>query len=217
MIEDKWEPTDDDIQWTQEHIERMAIGDTWGIADAVIRKDSDTELVITKASPASVMPLQRIEKVCKKIGIELIADEAELIHDPQEAAQKSAEEWTCPTSGIPLVNFDLHEPEWLLLDDAQEAWRVLIKTRDDEGVQHQVEVSPMDYHLLAGDQLFFSWKGDTVMERHEIIDIVDEGGLLTKMTDGSVYVMPSEYMGEIIPPHLRGLIFYDNSIKAEEE
>jgi hypothetical protein len=217
MIEDDWEPEQKDIEWTKQHVEQMSIGDTWGVADAVMRKVSDSMLMVVNASPNSIMSLQRIDKVLQKFDVVLDASQAELIQDPQAAAQESAQEWTCPTSGIPLVNFDLDEPEWILLDDKQESWRVIIKTTDDESVEYQVEVSPMDYHLLAGDELFFSWKGDSVMERHEIIEVVDEGVLLTKMSEGSVYVMPSEYMGEVIPPHLRGLIFHDNSMNSEEE
>ena len=32
MIEDKWEPTEEDLEWTKEHYERMQVGDTWGVA-----------------------------------------------------------------------------------------------------------------------------------------------------------------------------------------
>ena len=113
MIEDNWKPTQDDIDWTKEHYTRMQVGDTWGVADAVLRKDEDNTLTILQASPASLLPLERIKKVCEEIDVELISDGAEMIHDAQAAAQQAAQEWTCPKSGVPIVNFDLDNAEWV--------------------------------------------------------------------------------------------------------
>tara|TARA_R110002012_G_scaffold33393_2_gene97843 strand:- start:50047 stop:50727 length:681 start_codon:yes stop_codon:yes gene_type:complete len=226
MIEDDWQPAQEDIEWTEEHFKQMSIGDTWGVADAVLRKDGDTKFSVVKASPNSIMSLQRIGKVCEKIGVELDASQAELIHDSQAAAQAAAEEWTSPKTGVPLVNFDLENAEWInipavdpnILDeplaDDMEVWRVLIK-HHDEGDIDEVELSPMDYHLLAGDQLFFSWNGMRVIERHEIIVMADTDLLLSKLIENEVFVMPTEYLGEKIPPHLRGLIF--TNVITEEE
>ena len=86
MIADDWIPQEEDINWTREHYEKMSMGDTWGVADAVLRKDEDNILTVLKASPASLLPLERIKKVCDLIGIDLVADNAELIQDPQAAA-----------------------------------------------------------------------------------------------------------------------------------
>jgi len=215
MIADDWKPQEEDINWTREHYEKMSIGDTWGVADAVLRKDEDNILTVLKASPASLLPLERIKKVCEIIGVELVADNAELIQDPQAAAQAAAEEWTSPNTGIPLVNFDLESAEWMLLDPDEESWRVAIR-HHDEGDTDEVALSPMDYHLLAGDELFFTWDNMRVLERHEIIDMADGGTIMRALEDNTVIIMPSVWKEKPVPPHLRGLIFNTKGIEEEE-
>lgn len=215
MITDNWIPAQDDIEWTREHYEKMSMGDTWGVADAVLRKDEDNILTVLNASPASLLPLERIKKVCELIGVTMIADDAELIQDPQAAAQAAAEEWTSPNTGIPLVNFDLENAEWVLMDPDEEAWRVAIR-HHDEGDTDEVALSPMDYHLLAGDDLFFTWDKMQVLERHEIIDMADEGNILSALENNTVVIMPSVWNEKPVPPHLRGLIFHTKGIEEEE-
>jgi hypothetical protein len=56
-----------------------------------------------------------------------------------------------------------------------------------------------------------------VLERHEIIRLADEDTLLSKLKNEEVFVMPTNYGGELIPPHLRGLIFVIPSVGDEEE
>lgn len=206
MIEDNWEPTEEDISWTKDHYERMQVGDTWGIADAVIMKHEDG-LRITKATPSSILPLERIGKVCVELGITLSAEGVEVVEDPMQAAQDTAKDWVHEESGVPLVDFDLEEAEWHETDNGE--WRVLVKHEDDEQ-----ELAPMDFHLIAGDELFFSWDGMTVLERGEIIEIADSGTLINKLADESVVIMPSNWNGRSVPPHLRGLIF---NVKGDEE
>ena len=224
MIQDDWKPTQDDIDWTKEQYARMQIGDTWGVADAVLRKDEDNVLTILQASPASLLPLERIKTVCEEIGVHLNSEGAEMVHDAQAAAQQAAQEWTCPESGIPVVNFDLEKPEWICIDEEQESWRVVVRHETDEGKTHEVQLSPMDYNLVAGDELFFSWNGMRVLERHQIIEMADEMTLLDSLTKGEVFIMPTELttfetehsITQLIPPHLRGLIF-SASVRDEEE
>jgi hypothetical protein len=214
MITDDWQPKEEDIEWTREQLERMQVGDTWGVADAMLRKDEDNILTVVQATPASLLPLERISKVCKEVGYEFNADEAQIIHDPQAAAQAAAEEWTSPNTGIPLVNFDLENAEWVLLDEGEEAWRVTIRHHDESDTD-EVVLSPMDYHLLAGDELFFTWDGMQVLERHEIIELADEGSIMRSLEDNTVVIMPTVWKEKTVPPHLRGLIFKTN--RDEEE
>jgi len=214
MIQDDWKPTDEDLEWTKEHFERMQIGDTWGVADAVLKKVSDNHLNVESATPSSMMPLERIGKVCVELDIDFTAADAEIVHDPQEAAQKAALEWT-HESGIPVSNFDMENAEWVCLDE-DESWRVIVRHEsDDPDKPHEVALAPMDYHLLAGDELFFSWKGMLVLEREEIIGMTDDGSLMRSLETGDVIVMPTTWNHELVPPHLRGLIF--NTVRDEEE
>ena len=217
MIEDDWKPTQDDIDWTKEQYARMQIGDTWGVADAVLRKDEDNVLTILQASPASLLPLERIKTVCELIDIKLNSEGAQMVHDAQAAAQQAAQEWTHPESGIPIVNFDLEKPEWICIEEGEEAWRVIVRHESDDGEMHEVQLSPMDYNLVAGDELFFTWDGMRVLERHEIIELADTGELLTSITEQSVSIMPTVWKGTLVPPHLRGLIFKTDRVREEEE
>lgn len=207
MIEDNWEPTTEDIEWTKDHYERMQVGDTWGIADAVLLKEEDG-FRVTKATPSSILPLERIGKVCIEIGITLSADGVEVVEDPMQAAQDTAQDWVHEESGVPLVNFDLDGAEWHETDKGE--WRVLVKHEGDEQ-----ELAPMDFHLIAGDELFFSWDGMNVLERAEIIDIADAGTLMKGLEEQSIIIMPSNWNGRPVPPHLRGLIF--KARRDEEE
>ena len=208
MIEDKWEPTEEDLEWTKEHYERMQVGDTWGVADAVIRKDEDGFVVI-KATPQSILPLERIAKVCHALDINLTAEEAEMVDDSMQAAQEAAQSWAHEESGALLVNFELEDPTWFETDEGE--WRVLIK--HDDG--YEQILSPMDYHLLAGDDLFFTWKGMQVMERETLIDMADDTTFVDALKNGDILLMPSEWRGDVIPPHLRGLMF--RTSRDEEE
>lgn len=215
MIQEEWEPTEDDIGWTKDHFARMQVGDTWGVADAVIKKESETHLNVVSASPSSLLPLERIGKVCVALDIEFTAADAEIIHDPQGAAQEAAQEWEY--EGIPLTNFDLENAEWILVDDTNETWGVVIRHEsDDPDKPHEVTMAPMDYHLIAGDELFFSWKGMPVLEREEIITLADDRMFQRALFIERIVIMTThDEDGDLVPPHLRGLIF--KAVRDEEE
>ena len=215
MIEDNWEPAEEDVDWTRSQLERMSIGDTWGVADAVLIKENDNTLRESKASPASFLPLQRIKKVLESFDAVLITEDAELIHDPEKAAQDAAKEWTCPDTEIPIVNFDLEGAEWTHLDQ-DNGWRVIVYHRQEDVKDEGVALSPMDYHLVAGDELFFSWKGMRVLEREEIIALADSGAFDEPLNRESLFIMGTFHDGETIPPHLRGLIFVKTNRDEEE-
>jgi hypothetical protein len=215
MIQDNWNPSEEDLEWTREHFNRMQVGDTWGVADAVLKKVSDNHLNVESATPSSMMPLERIGKVCVALDIDFTAADAEIVHDPQEAAQKAALEWT-HESGIPVSNFDMENAEWVCLDE-DESWRVIVRHEsDDPDKPHEVALAPMDYHLLAGDELFFSWKGMLVLEREEIIQIADDRMFQGALEDEQILIMTThDEDGDLVPPHLRGLIF--KTVRDEEE
>jgi len=216
MIEDEWTPSDDDTEWMKNHLAQMQVGDTWGVADAILRKDIDNVLTVTQASPASILPLERIRKVCAQIGYKLITDGAKVIHDPQAAAQESAQEWACTHKDCEerIVNFDLENAVWNQLDD-DFSWRVMVTHETPEGDTHEVALSPMDYNLVAGDELFFTWDGMRVLEREEIIEMADNDTLMANLGAGFLIIMPTRHEGVVVPPHLRGLIFYKH--RDEEE
>jgi hypothetical protein len=218
MIEDNWIPTDEDIKWTKQTIEQMSIGDTWGVADSILRKESEDHYDVLKASPASILPLQRIGKVLAELDIELTASNAEIVEDAQAAAQQSAQEWSCTQCDELIANFSLELGKWVLLDDDEhESWRVAVSHQTNDGETHEVALSPMDYHLVAGDELFFSWKNNDTLERERIIELADADLLMDALQSGEVFIMPTNYEGDLIPPHLRGLLFEKHNPQDEEE
>ena len=226
MIQDNWQPEEKDVEWTREQFKRMSVGDTWGVADAVLRKDDNNTLKVIQASPSSILPLERIKKVCEVLEIFFDASEAELVNDPERAAQEAAKEWVHPESGIPITNFDLENAQWneVTHEGMQGAWEVVVEHEsDDPDNPHRVTMTPMDYHLVAGDELFFSWRDQEgytwrVIDREEIIALADSGTFHEPLafTEQMLLVMPSMYEGVIIPPHLRGLIFTPRPRDEEE-
>jgi|DEB0MinimDraft_4_1074332.scaffolds.fasta_scaffold02746_6 hypothetical protein len=226
MIQDEWQPEEKDVEWTREQFKRMSVGDTWGVADAVLRKDDDNTLKVIQASPSSILPLERIKKVCEVLEVSFDVSEAELINDPERAAQEAAKEWVHPESEIPITNFDLENAQWneVTHEGMQGAWEVVVEHEsDDPDNPHRVTMTPMDYHLVAGDELFFSWRGQDglvwrVIEREEIIALADSGTFLEPLafTNEMLLVMPTMYEGVVIPPHLRGLIFTPRPRDEEE-
>ena len=54
---------------------------------------------------------------------------------------------------------------------------------------HVVNMTPMDYHLIAGDDLFFNWRGLRVIERGEAIQLADDEGLWNYSVAKSYYLV----------------------------
>jgi len=229
---DNWTPAQDDIDWTRNHFDSMAVGDTWSVSGALLEKTDASELTLRQYPAESAMAVDRVSKVCGEINVTFSSEDAELIEDPMEAAQQAAKEWTDPESNIPLVNFDLAHGEWsvnavpsqneqgesVIIDQ----WSVRITHPNDEGEDHEVLMTPMDYHIIAGDDLFFAWQELRVIERDEAIELADG---LDNLRDGllhrSIVLLGTNYTngsGEefTVPPHLRGMLMA-NTANLEEE
>lgn len=224
---DNWTPQHEDIEWTEQHIGTMAIGDTWTVSGALIEKTAEDTLALRQYPAESSLAIERVAKVCAEIGITFNVEEAQLIADPLEAAQDAAKQWADPESGIPLVNFDLENAEWtvnvvpsqdetastILIDQ----WTVRITHESEEGDAHEVFMTPMDYHLIAGDDLFFSWQGYRVIEREEAIRLADNDSLIPMLQDGTVILFGTKHGKMAVPPHMRGMLVSGNTNLGEEE
>lgn len=231
MIDD-WTPQQEDIDWTKEHANSMAVGDTWSVSGALIEKTGDTELTLRQYPAESAMAVERVAKVCAAIPIDFNAKEAELIQDPMEAAQNAAQQWVEPESGIPLVNFDLDNAEWSMTavpsqDESGNSiivdqWVVRITHPNEDGDEHEVLMTPMDYHLVAGDDVFFTWRGMRVVEREEAIQLANSREFLLQMLDGGVNLLGDTFVDEDeseshVPPHMRGMLVTKLPTLGEEE
>lgn len=230
MIDD-WTPAQEDMDWTKEHFDSMALGDTWSVSGALLEKVDKDELALRQYPPESSMAVERIAIVCNQIDIKFSSAQAELIEDPMAAAQKAAQEWTDPESDIPLVNFNLAEAEWSVSavpsqDESGSAvlidqWTVRVLHPNDDGDDHEVIMTPMDFHLIAGDDLFFTWKGLRVIERDEAIELADNGLTMTRLSEGDVILLGSNHTEDeekfVVPPHLRGMLMSRLTNVIEEE
>jgi hypothetical protein len=227
MIED-WTPTQDDIDWTKNHFGNMAIGDTWSVSGALLEKTEKDELTLRQYPPESSMAVERVAIVCNQFDVEFISKDAELIENPMEAAQNAAKEWVDPESQIPLANFDLANAHWSVSavpsqDEKGDAilidqWVVRVTHPNDNGDEHEVSMTPMDYHLIAGDDLFFTWRGMRVVEREEAIELANSALVIDLMKKEQIVLLGSELHGEekiVVPPHLRGMMV--TKIVDEEE
>ena len=226
---DNWTPQKEDLDWTQNHFDNMAIGDTWSVSGALIEKTSDAELTLRQYPVESAMAVDRVGKVCDEINIEFQTEGATMIDDPIKAAQLAAKEWVDPESNIPLANFDLENAEWEVhavpsVNEEGESviidqWTVRITHDNDEeeGELHVVNMTPMDYHLIAGDDLFFNWRGLRVIERGEAIQLADDERVM-ELFGSEVILLGSTHEGHTVPPHMRGMMVTRlDEVGSEEE
>jgi len=227
MIDD-WTPEQQDIDWTREHFNSMVVGDTWSVSGALIEKTSDTELTLRQYPAESAMAVERVARVCSDIDVVFSVTDAKLIEDPMEAAQQAAKEWTCPDSNIPLANFNLQDAEWSVTavptqsntgeSEITDQWTVRITHPNDDGDTHEVFMTPMDYHLIAGDDLFFSWQGFRVIEREEAVILADDReSFVNGLLDLTLELLGTTYEGHAVPPHMRGMLVTKLAALGEEE
>jgi hypothetical protein len=228
---DKWTPSEEDKQWTKNQIDSMVVGDTWSVSGALFEKTNDEELSLRHYPTESAIAISRIIKVCESIDYVTNIDEAQMIDDPMQAAQDAAKEWEDPESGIPLVNFDLANAEWILnaipTQDAQgnsiiiDQWTVQITHPNPNGDAHEVIMSAMDYHTIAGDDIFFSWNGLRVIERGEAITLADKSDVILQMIEGNIIILGTKYIDGmsvmVVPPHMRGMMVSPNAAFKDEE
>tara|TARA_R110000796_G_scaffold54307_1_gene126967 strand:- start:686 stop:1369 length:684 start_codon:yes stop_codon:yes gene_type:complete len=225
---DNWTPEQQDIDWTQEHFNSMAVGDTWSVSGALIEKISDTELSLRQYPAEAALAAERVAKVCGEMGVVFNTEDAELIDDPMASAAAAASGWVCPESNIHLCNFDLQDAEWSVSAvptqtntgeaEITDQWTVRITHPNDDGDAHEVFMTPMDYHLIAGDDLFFSWQGFRVIEREEAVRYADDReSFLACLDNLSIALLGSTYNESPVPPHMRGMLVTKLTALGEEE
>ena len=81
-------------------------------------------------------------------------------------------------------------------------------------------MTPMDYHLIAGDDLFFTWNDMRVLERQEAIEIGNSREYMLQMIDGNIMLLGDTLVNDEeetleVPPHLRGMLM--TRITTDEE
>lgn len=229
MIEEEyeWTPTEDDILWTQAHIEGLRIGGMWSPDGSGLdyERTGEEELTLRRmhSHPAAMEVHGRIKRIFDELDWELLDEEIEVYLpplNPAEAAmqdrlhqQDTASRWTCVTEECEtlLGDMELEKGEWLnfglqemMLPDGTteevERWGVNIECHD---CGTTIQMDPYDYGLLAGDDLFYRYKCGCatmyrMLTREDVLRIVDAGG------SGVALGTRCPNCDGVMPPHLRG-------------
>lgn len=210
-----WEPTEDDVSWTRDQLDSLAIGDTWNTGDMQYQRTGEAELSLVSRAERAEIAHGRVLAVLSALEWSCVDDAATITSDdPMEQlqqAQENAQSWECPTEecDTTLVNCDLNNIEWenggmspAMSPDGTETeaerWFVNLKC---VGCNEVIKMNPLDYALLAGDDLFHTYRAGAwvyeVLSRERMIELIDSGGegiaLGTKDLDGYT-----------LPPHLQG-------------
>ena len=223
MAEEQWEPTQEDIEWTTGVVENLEMNQDWMEGEMAFRRTGHTTLTLLTRTERAEMATRRVEVVLQMIGWHLDMDSVKIIpDDPQLAAemmQKEAQSWMCPGCGeVPVVNMNVGDGEWQVMGNTQyvsedgeatEVARWVVGLTCD--CKESVYLSPDDYYLISGELLFYTWEGFVPIQPEQIVDAVDKGYW------EDLYVQPlgSEWDGNPVPPHMRGLMCIRR--KEEEE
>ena len=211
-----WEPTEQDIEWTRGYVAELEDDATWTAGEMVYQKTGDTQLTLIQRTERAAEAHERVAKVLDAIEWDcIVSDDLRIIPtDPQEQieqAQETAQQWVCPDEecGTRLVNCDLEAVEWrnmglqpAMMPDGTETeaerWLVVMSCA---GCNEELRMNPLDYALLAGDDLFHTFHTERVtykvLSREQTIELIDAGD--TGLALGSQGVF-----GEDIPPHIKG-------------
>ena len=112
---DNWTPAQDDIDWTRNHFDSMAVGDTWSVSGALLEKTDASELTLRQYPPESSMAIERVAAVCNQIDVKFESEGSELIEDPMDAAQKRHKNGSTPHPTFPSSTSALKTLHGLLM------------------------------------------------------------------------------------------------------
>ena len=239
-----WEPTEDDIRWTEEILKSMEPGKAWVEGEMTFLCSDENTLSLVSRTERAEEPARRVGIVVEKLGWKFIDEEVNVMPDDplemMQAAQEVAQDWTCPhCRDERLANCDLERAQWVsagmqiaMEEDGQfqqhERWTVIIQCCQ---CNEEIVMQPMDYAMIAGEELFYSWRSTSspavtiddedmfelkCMHQAQIIDMVDnEKEIVTEITG-------STWRGKPLPPHMQGTIvtveeIFPTPIYGEEE
>ena len=98
-----WEPSEDDVSWTREQLDSLAIDDTWNTGDMQYQRTGETELTLISRAQRAEIAHGRVLKVLSALEWSCVDDAAVITpDDPMEQlqqAQENAQSWECPAEG----------------------------------------------------------------------------------------------------------------------
>ena len=226
MSEDNWEPSKEDIEWTEKILETLEPGKSWVEGEMLFYCSEDKTLSLVSRTERAEEPARRVGIVLEKLGWNHITDDVTIIpNDPlvaMEEAQKIATGWMCPhCEDERIINFDLQKVTWesqgkhkaLTEDGIEEFTRWCVHSYCPK-CKEKVVLTPEDYALIAGEEAFYTWYTDKyvirAMHREDIIDMVDNKRDI--VTD----VIGTDWHGIVVPPHMQGTFVSMTPIDEEE-
>ena len=223
-----WEPSEDDVNWTRDQLDSLAIGDTWNTGDMQYQRTGETELSLVSRAERAELAHERVLAVLSALEWSCVDDAAIITSDdPMEQlqqAQENAQSWECPAEecDTTLVDCDLNDIEWenggmfpAMSPDGTETeaerWFVNLKC---VGCHEIIKMNPLDYALLAGDDLFHTYKAGEwayeVLSRERMIEVIDNGG-------EGIALGSKDLDGNTLPPHLQGTYCSATILPVSEE
>ena len=117
-----------------------------------------------------------------------------------------------------MVNMALENGEWQVMGNTQYVGESGESTVVDRWVVNltcdcgeSLYLTPDDYYLIAGEQLFYTWEGWFPIQPEQIMEAVDKG----YWDDLNARPLGSSRGGKPVPLHMRGLMCVRR--KGEEE
>ena len=221
-----WEPSDVDIEWTEAVLDTLEPGKSWVEGEMTFLCTGEKELSLVSRTERSEEPAQRVGIVLQHLGWNYDDTQTSIIpDDPLEAMrtmQEVAQAWTCyACEGVSLTDCDLDKAQWVndgnhtafTEEGLQEFPRWVVRV-SCIGCGEELNMSPMDYSLLAGEDIFYTWVtplGDTLhaLDRQTLIEMADLGDY------GETSIVGTIWEGHHVPPHMQGT--YCSVTRSSEE
>ena len=227
-----WTPTDTDLEWTRAQLDALGMGEVWDAGEMKYQRTGEAQLTLLTRTERATEAHGRVLIALESLEWECVDGDAIITpDDPVEQlqqAQEFAREWRCPNEECEtlLVDCDLDAAAWvnmgmqpaIALDGSEmeaERWLVDVPCIS---CATPVPMNPLEYALIAGDDLFHTFSTPEVtyrvLSREQTIALIDEGG------EG--FALGSRGINnEAIPPHMQGAfctveIESDTSLLEEE-
>tara|TARA_R100000008_G_C3554353_1_gene152339 strand:- start:163 stop:846 length:684 start_codon:yes stop_codon:yes gene_type:complete len=223
-----WEPSEDDVDWTQSQLDSLAIDDIWNTGDMQYQRTGETELTLISRAQRAEIAHERVLKVLSALEWSCVDENAVVTpDDPVEQlvqAQEQAQTWKCPSEDCDglVKDCELEDAAWVnggmypaMAPDGTETeaerWFVDISCGECDT---PIRMNPLDYALLAGDDLFHTYRTDAhlyrVLPRELMIELIDAG-------DEGIALGSTDLDGNPLPPHLQGTYCLVSPLPVSEE
>jgi len=238
----EWQPTNELIDWGNEHFAKIPIDGVWAPDDSGVqyRKMTETSfaLIFMLNHPMAQDHHEKFSQLMEACGFSMEEpDGLEMATPPLDpnaqaemqfqAKQELAQTWACEC-GYPLANndFDNSKAEYIETVDATtsngstvpiDLWRIIIGCAS---CGQDINVDPDDFHLLAGDETFMQWKSTThkytAQTREQLVEYADNGAF-DEGVGGMFVILGKECNEERVPPWMWGITSIKTNLPISEE